>query len=342
MTCLLISISASVPLTVTCCNRIPGKANKMWLFSRRKGATQKATPKDASADPTSANGTAGILQTAQEWQVSMALLSDPGCQRETNQDFGRLVYSAEDSVVGNKGLLAVVADGMGGYEGGEIASHLAVDVVCRTYCERAGEPGEVLAAAVSAANRAIFDAASKDSRLSEMGTTCTCLAISGSFGYAAHVGDSRLYLIRGGEIYQMTEDHSDVMELVRRGKLTLEEARRHPDQHILHRALGRHAEIEVSGWQDPLALQAEDRLVLCSDGLCGVVTDETIRTIALSNHPADACAALIEFARRRNAPDNVTVAVIHLAAESGIVYSPKETREAEVLADKVLADKVKD
>jgi protein phosphatase len=261
---------------------------------------------------------------------SMALLTDPGCQRATNQDAGRLMRPPQQSAAAEKGLLAVIADGMGGHQGGEVASALAIETVCRCYYAQDGPPGECLAAALEQANRAIFQEAAQNPNLAGMGTTCTALVLRGALAYVAHVGDSRLYLVRDQSIYQMTEDHSLVMEMVRTGVLTAEAARNHPERNVLQRALGRQLQVEVSGWHNPIPIQLGDRLILCSDGLPTVVSDETIRDVALAENPAAGCSALIRLARQQNAPDNVTVGILRVDAfESGKSAVP-DTREAEI------------
>jgi protein phosphatase len=237
-----------------------------------------------------------------------ALLSDTGCTRFINEDAGVFVRS-------EKGLLGIVADGMGGHQAGEVASSTAVDVVSRAYSEGKGSPAQCLSDAVAAANQAVHKLASGDERFTGMGTTCTALALSQGAAYVAHVGDSRLYLIRGGEIYQMTEDHSLVMEMVRKGAITTKEAREHPDRNVLQRALGRHEWLEVSTWNEGTPLRHGDLYLLCSDGLSGILPDETIRETALATDPATACAALIRLARSAGAPDNVTVGIVRVELE---------------------------
>ncbi len=132
-------------------------------------------------------------------------------------------------------MLAIVADGMGGHSGGEVASSLAVDIISGTYYELEGDPAEALKTALENANKQIYEASTNDENLKGMGTTCTALAIFGSQAIVAHVGDSRLYLLRAGEIYLMTEDHSAVMEMVKNGIISLEEARHHEDKNVILR-----------------------------------------------------------------------------------------------------------
>jgi protein phosphatase len=266
----------------------------------------------------------------------MALLTDVGCQRAVNEDAGVLIHPSGQQ----KDLLAVVSDGMGGYQGGEVASRLAIDVVCRAYYDETGPPAQRLLDAVAAANRAIYDMSSQNQQLAGMGTTCTALALCEDAAYMAHVGDSRLYLIRNGSIYQMTEDHSLVMDLVRRGVITAQGAREHPDRNILQRALGRQPEVEISTWREGTPLQVGDRYLLCSDGLSGVLTDEIIREAALGDDPPNACAALIDLARRAGAPDNVTVGIIKISKtdEENALLPP--TRELEAVASENKDDRL--
>jgi protein phosphatase len=142
-----------------------------------------------------------------------------------------------------------------------------------------------------------------------MGTTCTALAIQGGAAYSAHVGDSRLYIVRSNSIYQLTEDHSVVTELVKHGSLTREDARRRPDRNVILRALGSSATVEVATWEQPLPVRAGDYFILCSDGLYGSVTDDEMRMAAEAQGRAAACEALVATARDRGGHDNITVVI---------------------------------
>jgi protein phosphatase len=177
------------------------------------------------------------------------------------------------------------------------------------------------------ANRAIFDHAKRQPQLTGMGTTCTAVAIVDGLAYSAHVGDSRAYLVRAGQLYQMTEDHSQTMEMVKQGMITLQEAREHPDRNVILRAMGTHKDLEVAVWETPFALRPGDRFVLCSDGLHEMVTDDEICAITAANEYAQACAQMMQLALERISSDNVTVAVAQVyppGARNG--HGPKETR----------------
>jgi len=261
-----------------------------------------------------------------ELEVEAAVLSDVGCHRESNEDRAEVVLPSESRRLG---VLAVVADGMGGHAAGEVASGLAVEVIRHAYQQCTGDPARCLSEAMQQANRAIFDTARRDERLGGMGTTCTAVVVEDGEAHLAHVGDSRLYLIRGNGIYRMTEDHSAVMELVRRGLLTAEEARHHADKNVILRALGTHASVRIATWEQPMPVRSGDTLLLSSDGLHDLVEDGEIGEIVRSGSPDEACRRLVALARERGGPDNITVVMLRFAAPS-TAATPPATRAAEV------------
>jgi serine/threonine protein phosphatase PrpC len=270
------------------------------------------------------------LVPAGKLDMVVAMQSDVGCVRELNEDSGTYIRPDNPEVFESKGLLIVVADGMGGHSSGEVASRLAVDVVTRAYYEDAGDPRSALENAFHEANGAIYSAAEKDSSKDGMGTTCTALVLQNGTAIAAHVGDSRLYLVREGSIYLMTEDHSAVMEMVKAGLITLEQARHHPEKNVILRAMGSHAEVEVTTWERPFPIRAGDRFLLCSDGLYDLVEDEEIKRIVLISAPTTACENLIALAKERGGHDNITVGIVSLRPEGeGDPMLVPETREAE-------------
>ncbi len=277
--------------------------------------------------PRTGRPTLGGEGLAIEHRIVIATRTDVGCVREGNED-AFCVVRPEGS---GDPLLAAVCDGMGGHAAGETASRIATEVLVAQYRRHPADPGKSLADAVRAANRAIHDAANRDPKLVGMGTTCTALAIHAGRAWCAHVGDSRCYLIRHDEILLMTEDHSSVMELVREGSISAGEARNHPDKNVILRALGSHRDVEVAVWPQPFLLSPGDRLLLCSDGLYDVVSDQDILDLVGSGAPQDGCARLIDLARERGAPDNVTVVV--LAVPAGTTdSSPSITRPIPVVA----------
>jgi protein phosphatase len=262
--------------------------------------------------------------------AAIACLTDPGCVRELNEDSVLCETPADPALLDSRGSLIAVADGMGGAQAGEVASSQAVQTLLREYYRSANaDTALALKEALAEANRAIYAAAAASDHMRGMGTTCAALALTPGLAYAAYVGDSRIYLVRGGEIYQLTEDHSMVGDLVRRGLLSRDEARNHEERNVILQALGTRPEIEPAIWPRPMKLREGDRFVISSDGLHDMVSDLEIRDIVLAQEPQQACAALVDIARSRGGSDNITLAVagIRGASESS---RPSPTRAAEV------------
>ena len=238
-----------------------------------------------------------------------ACLSDIGCARETNEDCCVLVLPAGPDVAAAKGVLAIVADGMGGHQAGEVASSMAVNIVCREYFDTEAPPREALIAAFQRANDAIYKAGRQDGSR-DMGTTCTALAIIDRKVFWAHIGDSRLYRLRRGRLIQLTEDDSEVGSLIRSGWMSVREARRHPQRNLLSRALGLDPEIQPAAPSVPSVARWGDIYLLCSDGLHDVLELGEIERIVAANEPPTACGALIALARARGGPDNISAVIV--------------------------------
>jgi PPM family protein phosphatase len=246
--------------------------------------------------------------------IEAASLTDVGLQRADNED--SYLYWEPDSAddFRRKGRLAIVADGMGGYEGGEQASRLAVDTVRHIYDrDSAGNPQGALLAGFHAAHDTIQRYAFEHPQFHGMGTTCTALAIVDGQLYFAHVGDSRLYLVRGGLISRLTRDHSYVGRLVENGIVRSEDAESHPQRHILTAALGSGRDILPHIPEQPVALEENDVLILCTDGLWSLVGDQDLLPIAQTQPLADGCARLVKMALQRGGPDNITVQLLRVS-----------------------------
>ena len=229
-------------------------------------------------------------------------------------DVGRTRSGNEDSYFCGQTVFAV-ADGLGGHQGGEVASATAVEPLARLDGRQFTDPGEAaeaLATAIREANEAILDRAAGDPALYGMGTTVTAAAAGDGYIQLAHVGDSRAYLLRDGAFDQVTTDHTVVGELVRRGRLTPAQAAVHPERSILTRAVGLDPRIPVDA-PDPIELRPGDQVLLCSDGLTEAVPDPGIAEI-LSAQPDGhaACQALIDTANRNGGPDNITVVLLRV------------------------------
>lgn len=206
-----------------------------------------------------------------------------------------------------------VADGMGGHSAGEVASRIAVETV-REWAER-GHQGTAkeLVAAIEEANRRIWQMSQREAHFTGMGTTLTVAHIAFPRCLVAHVGDSRCYRFRGGKLHQLTSDHSVVAELVRTGTLTEEEAASHPQRNLLTRALGMAPEVDVDVIQEHL--MAGDVVVLCTDGLTGVVAAAEIESILTETASLDEAAErLVSEANAKGGPDNITVLLVAIPA----------------------------
>jgi serine/threonine protein phosphatase PrpC len=246
--------------------------------------------------------------------LEVSAQSDIGCQRENNEDSLGYWEPEEDEQFLRQGRLAIVADGMGGYEGGQEASLLAVETVISVYRNFVGDdPQQALFEALQAAHERIREYGITHPHLQGMGTTCTALALAGGFLYYAHVGDSRLYLVRRGQITQLTRDHSYVSRLVESGVISREEAETHPQRNILTAAMGTGADLVTDSPGRPEPLQPGDVLVLSSDGLWGQVRDPEILQAVESKDPEAAGRDLIQLARERGGPDNITVEILRLS-----------------------------
>ena len=247
--------------------------------------------------------------------IEAASLTDVGLQRTNNEDSHLYWEPDSDEDFRRKGRLAVIADGMGGYEGGQEASRLAVETVRSVYDNAFnGDPQATLSAAFEAAHQIIQRFAQDHPQFYGMGTTCTALSIVGRQLHFAHVGDSRLYLIRAETISRLTRDHSYVGRLVESGIVRSEDAESHPQRHILTAALGSGRDIVPHIPDLPVPLEEGDILLLCTDGLWGLVGDPDLARVAHSNPPAEACQKLVTMALERGGPDNITALVLRISA----------------------------
>ena len=255
-----------------------------------------------------------------ETNAIIGMATDAGCVRSINEDAVAFERVTEGS---RRGVLVAVCDGMGGHAAGEVASRIATQVVMREW-NAVDDPADALRRAILLANRSIAAVAATNRELGGMGTTCIALILREGMAYCAHVGDSRCYLLRDGELFRMTEDHSAVMEMVKKGEISADDAREHPDKNVINRALGARFDVEVAVWPRPFRLKMGDRFLLCSDGLYDVVRDSEIRAAMVNHGPQEACERLVALAKEHGAPDNVTVTVVEMPGEKpGIAPSPE-------------------
>jgi serine/threonine protein phosphatase PrpC len=260
-------------------------------------------------------------QTLAEERPSILTFSatDSGSVREVNEDAVAVVcpQSYEDML--STGVLAVVADGMGGANGGQCASHLAASVIPRVYADtvkgRHGNPGSALLRALEAANSCIYSRAQSDESLSGMGTTCVAVALTPKQAWVAWVGDSRVYLMREDGLFQMTEDHSVVAGMVREGLLTPEQASFHGERHVLTKALGTRPEVEVASWPKSMQVRVGDRFLLCTDGLHDLLSEEDLLQLGGRGSLPEAAAALVRKAKERGGPDNISAVLLEVSSQ---------------------------
>lgn len=234
-------------------------------------------------------------------------------------DIGQVREGNEDAILINDPLYAV-ADGMGGHRGGEVASNLALQTVEQMFAERQG----TLTEQVERANRAVFERSQSDRDVSGMGTTLTAALIEGGAVRLAHVGDSRAYLFRGGKLQLLTEDHTLVHRMVVEGEITETEAENHPHRSVLTRALGVEGDVRVD--ETKVAVQEGDRLLLCTDGLTGMLSEDQIESILQDvRDPQEAVDRLVREANRAGGIDNITAVIIDFTEDGRIEDSvPKE------------------
>jgi len=241
-------------------------------------------------------------------RLEIAALTDTGKVREANED---AVWTG-DSVV-------AVADGMGGHAAGEVASATALEPVARLdgkVFANAHEARDALARAIVEANVAVVRKAAHEPTYRGMGTTLTAAMFEGRRVHVAHVGDSRAYLLRNGELMQLTTDHTLVQHLIDEGELDPTQAATHPHRSVVTRAIGVSADVDVDSLT--IDLHVDDQLLLCSDGLTGVVADSEIaRTLLEFEHDAPAAArSLVDLANAAGGPDNITIILLRFHAEA--------------------------
>lgn len=278
------------------------------------------------------------MQVRQFGSWDIGYRSDIGQQRSLNED-SYLVLTSPHIVDGIDTLL-VVADGMGGHQAGEVASDLVVKTLDRWFST--GEYRQLVAYSpehddyyvavlkelLDRLNTQIYDLAVRQTQLSGMGTTATVALIKGARLFLGHVGDSRAYVLREGRLSQLSQDHTWVSEQVQSGRLRLEEAVDHPKRNVLTQALGYAPVIRPDRQQ--YTLQPGDVLLLCSDGLSGVVLEETLRQVMLGVVDAQAaCDQLIALANQAGGPDNITVLIARNRVQPEAVAQRKPIKEVD-------------
>lgn len=256
-----------------------------------------------------------VVMMKKNLRILVGQITDVGKVRDHNEDSLGFFEPVDPAQLDAKGALYVVADGMGGHEAGETASDLAVKTMISEYYQNPNpDPAISLREAIQTANESIFKQSVATSGLANMGTTVVSAVVIHNHLHIGNVGDSRAYLVRNDRIRQISEDHSWVAEQVQKGVLTEDQAEKHPQRNILTRSVGVESETEIDIFHEEL--QKGDIVVLCSDGLHGVVKAEEIKTEVTQRIPQEAAENLVKLANDRGAPDNVTVIVLKILALS--------------------------
>lgn len=258
------------------------------------------------------------------FDLDVVVISDIGRKRAHNEDSGLNIRPGDTDVLYRKGILTLVADGMGGHIGGAIASRTAIESISRAYYASPKDPPEALHEAFDAANQAILDKTARQIDLKGMGTTCVALVMVNDEVWFAHVGDSRIYHLRDDTITRLTKDHSVVADMIDEGLISETEARYHEARNVITKAIGTQPTLDPTISETPFEVQPGDVFLLTSDGLYDLVEEEEMLEIIAENALDTATQELIRLANQRGGYDNVTVALAQV-----IVQREEETRERE-------------
>jgi PPM family protein phosphatase len=271
---------------------------------------------------------AGAAASVEPSDLKVVVVTDLGNIRTNNEDTGIFFRVADPNVLRQKGVLMLVADGMGGHAAGEVASRMAADTITSEYFNNGNNTGieKKLGQVFTLANKNIYAAAASSAACKGMGTTCTALAVINDQVYYAHVGDSRAYVIKDDAIAQITTDHTYVQELITEGKITPEEAGDHPQRNILTNAMGTKPNIRIDTGKCNFTITENDKLLLCSDGLYEYLEDTEIAGILKNLSAQEAAETLVATAKARGGHDNITV-VLAVKTSISTGCASKETRD---------------
>jgi protein phosphatase len=250
-------------------------------------------------------------------EVSVGAKTDMGRIRDNNEDKHEFYIPDDEAELASRGMVFVVCDGMGGHEAGQHASELSVKSFIKVYRDHPAEQAEAAGrAATESANRFVLDVARAIPSRRGMGTTLTGLLLVQDQGIFVHVGDSRLYRLRGGELEQLTTDHTWVEETVKLGLMTREEAEVHPHRNVITRSIGTADTVQVDS--DSWQLEEGDVYFICSDGINGHVSDEVMAERLAGTSPSQAAWDLVNLALDGGGSDNATAIVVRIDKISSI------------------------
>lgn len=254
----------------------------------------------------------GTLQTDWLTELSHVAMSDTGMRRANNQDAYLVMLAPDMERWLERGHLFVVADGMGAHAAGELASRLAADAVGHSYLKQQESPPEALLRALRQANDVVYQRGQMNADFHNMGTTCSSLLLLPQGAIVAHVGDSRVYRLRGNTLEQLTFDHSLQWEMRALARTPEEENVAGIPKNVITRSIGPKPQVQID-LEGPYPIRSGDTFLLCSDGLTGVIADEELAGILHYLPPPEAAALLIDLANLRGGPDNITVVAVSLA-----------------------------
>jgi protein phosphatase len=288
------------------------------MFWKKKENKQESNRQDESSD---------YANESSIFDIQYCTRTDEGMVRKKNEDSICFIKPNESKQLFEKGTLAIVADGMGGHAGGEVASRIAVETISNKYFGSNNKSiPDTLNQAILDANARILKTAKKDHTLKGMGTTATSLVIKGNQAYYAHIGDSRLYHYRNSSLNLISSDHTLVQKMVDSGNLSLYEADGHSQKNVLLQALGTKPKIDIQSGQLPVELKPGDRFLLCSDGLTDLIKDIEIKQIMEMSSIYMIAICLIALAKDRGGHDNISVILLHVAL-SGSRDNQRITRD---------------
>jgi protein phosphatase len=244
-----------------------------------------------------------------------ASVTDLGMRRTNNQDALAVMVTDDVATWASRGHLLMVADGMGAHAAGELASKIAADNIPHTYFKRRDlYPPAALRQAIRDANSAIHAKGQSSIGFQGMGTTCSCLVLLPQGALVAHIGDSRVYRLRGQVLEQLTFDHSLVWEMMAAGQMAEEDVPAYIPKNVITRSLGPHSTVQVD-LEGPYQVTSGDVFVVCSDGLSGPITDEELGSILQCVSPEEAAETLVDLANIRGGPDNISVIIAQIDGE---------------------------
>ena len=251
-----------------------------------------------------------LVNADREFNCTAIAMTDVGEIRKSNEDKIVFIQPHDENVLSNKGSLAIVCDGMGGHNSGELASKIGIQGVSKYYYKSKANIAQSIREAMVYAHKEIISVAKRNPKHARMGTTCTAVVILEKSLTIGHAGDSRAYLISPSGIRQLTKDHTYVQHLYEKGVITDVERNNHPDRNIVTMVLGTQNEFIPEVYAYEYVFGPDDILMICSDGLYDYISDKELLQILIENNSTDAAELLIDTAKMRGGHDNISVGIV--------------------------------